>query len=151
MSLSIIDNLSLVLRLHLVKMLNNNVPTNTNIAGKSAKVHLKENSEENFQLGKSGGGSSWASRSVRKSSDCSPFTSPSTPVAPPDAAGIPPDMIVEDVAAVDEAAPFELLLAWAINTSFRNFISCPSAVILSSSSLLSLFNASTFSFVSLAF
>ena len=32
-------------------------------------------------------------------------------------------MIVEDVAAVDEAAPFELLLAWAINTSFRNFIS----------------------------
>ena len=97
MSLSIIDNLSLVLRLHLVKMLNNKVPTNTNIAGKSAKVHLKENSEENFQLGKSGGGSSWASRSVRKSSDCSSFTSPSTPVAPPDAdaaAGIPPGLIM---------------------------------------------------------
>ena len=67
------------------------------MASKSTKVHLNSlhslkgnwNSEEMFQLGKSGGGSSCASRSVRKSSDCSSFTSPSTPGAG-GAAGIPP-------------------------------------------------------------
>merc|ERR1719422_1667936 len=103
----------------------------------------------NSQLGP-GGGSSCASRSLRKSSGCSDFTSPL-----PDPEAVSPDGTSPDTAEVEVelalATLFELFPAWAMNTSFKNFISWPSAEILSSSSLLSLFKASTFSFVSFAF